>query len=64
LGARFQAYTRVINDVHTPTDDRLKEAGGMMTIGFDSEYTYLANALEFFLINRMSPKYNVSKPGG
>jgi excinuclease UvrABC nuclease subunit len=64
LGARFQAYTRVINDAHSPTDDRLKEAGGIITIGFEPEYAYIANALELFLINRLNPKYNINKPGG
>lgn|GEM_PF-5063084 len=57
------SYTRVINDIHTPVDDRLKEAGGMITIGFDPEDAYIANALELFLITKLEPKYNINKPG-
>jgi hypothetical protein len=63
LGSRFMSYTRVINDIHTPVDDRLKEAGGMITIGFDPEDAYIANALELFLITKLEPKYNINKPG-
>lgn len=63
LGNRFQAYSKVIDGAHTPTDVRLIEAGSMITIGFSKEYAYLANALELYLIGRMDTEYNVNRPG-
>lgn len=63
LGKRFQSYSKVINDTHTPTDHRLVEAGGIFTIGFYPEYAYLANALELYLIGRLNTKYNINRPG-
>lgn len=63
LGKRFQAYTKMLNDAHTPTDERLVEAGGMVTIGFNIEQAYLANALELYLLGRLKTKYNSNRPG-
>lgn len=63
LGKRFQAYSKVIDGRHTPTDPRLVDAGCMMTIGFPQDIAYLANALELFLIGRMDTVHNVNRPG-
>jgi hypothetical protein len=63
LGNRFQAYTRVINDAHAPTDARLIDAGSMFTIGFSPEHAYLANALELYLIGRLMTEHNIMRPG-
>ena len=63
LGKRFQAYTKVINDVHTPTDPRLIDAGSLFTIGFLPEQAYLANALELYLIGRLNTEHNINRPG-
>lgn len=63
LGKRFQAYTNVQNDAHTPTDSRLVEAGSMFTIGFRPEQAYLANALELYLIGRLNTEHNLNRPG-
>lgn len=63
LGKRFQAYSRVVNDAHTPTDQRLIDAGAMLTIGFEQEHSYLANALELFLIGRLNTENNSNRPG-
>ncbi|MCL6237707.1 MULTISPECIES: GIY-YIG nuclease family protein [Acinetobacter] len=66
LSARVMKYCRWIdksNNIYGPIDDRLKEAGAIVTIGFEQEYAYIANALEVFLISRLKPKYNVIKTG-
>ena len=62
LGARFQAYSQVVNDAHSPTDSRLKEADGIITIGFSIDFAYIANALELFLLSRLRPRYNYNMP--
>lgn len=63
LGKRFQAYSKVENDAHQPTDPRLIDAGAMITIGFDQDHAYLANALELFLIGRLETEHNANRPG-
>lgn len=63
LGKRFQAYTRVVDGAHSPTDARLSEAGGMVTIGFSIEHAYIANALELFLLGRLQTEHNTNRPG-
>ena len=63
LGSRFKAYTRVIDDAHTPVDPRLVDAGAMVTIGFDVDHAYLANALELYLIGRLETEHNANRPG-
>lgn len=63
LGKRFQAYSKVVDDAHTPTDARLIDAGAMMTIGFSQDHAYLANALELFLIGRLDTEHNANRPG-
>lgn len=63
LGKRFQAYSKVVNDAHTPTDPRLIDAGALITIGFDQAHAYLANALELFLIGRLDTEHNANRPG-
>ena len=63
LGKRFQTYTNVVDDAHSPVDPRLVDAGAMVTIGFEQDHAYLANALELFLIGRLEPEHNVNRPG-
>ena len=63
IGKRFQAYTKVVNDAHTPADPRLIDAGAMITIGFNKSHAYLANALELFLIGRLNTEHNANRPG-
>jgi hypothetical protein len=63
LGIRFNRYKKVINGVHTPIDNKLTEAGGMVTIGFNQDQAYLANALELYLLGRLETKYNRNRPG-
>ena len=62
LGKRFQSYSRVIAGKHTPTDQRLVDAGSMTTIGFTPKTSYLAYALEMFLIARIKTLHNVNRP--
>lgn len=35
----------------------------MVTIGFNIEQAYLANALELYLLGRLKTKYNSNRPG-
>ena len=66
LSARVMKYCRWIDkskDIYGAVDDRLKEAGAIVTIGFEQEHAYLANALEIYLISRLHPKYNYIKTG-
>ncbi|HFD32907.1 MAG TPA: hypothetical protein ENJ28_09420 [Gammaproteobacteria bacterium] len=64
LGKRIQGYTRCIGkDLYEATDQKLKDADSIVTLGFEQEYSYLALALESFLISRLSPKYNKNVPG-
>lgn len=61
LSSRFQNYCRWIdrpNDIYEAVDDRLKDAGAVVTIGFEPEHAHLAYALEIFLISRMKPQHN------
>ncbi|HCW4288949.1 TPA: hypothetical protein OXM32_004136, partial [Acinetobacter baumannii] len=44
-------------------DPRLKDAGSIITIGFERDTAYLANALEVFLISKIQPVHNVVKVG-
>tara|TARA_B100000378_G_C18052218_1_gene413514 strand:+ start:393 stop:599 length:207 start_codon:yes stop_codon:yes gene_type:complete len=44
-------------------DPRLKDAGSIITIGFERDRAYLANALEIFLISKLQPVHNVVKVG-
>lgn len=62
LGKRFLSYSKVENGKHVPTDTRLIEAGSMITIGFEPEQSYLAYALEMFLIGKIKTQYNVNRP--
>lgn len=60
LSRRCQSYVKVdkeTNELYI-VDARLKEAGTMATIGFESEHAYLAYSLEAFLISRMNPIHN------
>ena len=66
LSARVMKYCRWIdksNNIYGPIDARLKEAGAIVTIGFEQDHAYLANALEIYLISRLQPKYNYIKTG-
>ncbi len=62
LGKRFQSYTKVEDGRHVPTDPRLIDAGGMVTIGFEPGQSYLAYALEMYLVGKMETKHNVNRP--
>ena len=63
IGNRFQAYAKYVNGQYQAIDVHLKEAGKVMTIGFEIEEAYLANALELYLIAKLNPKYNSNHPG-
>ena len=66
LSARVMKYCRWIDKpkgIYGAVDDRLKEAGAIVTIGFEQEHAYLANALEIYLISKLLPKYNYIKVG-
>lgn len=64
LSARVMKYCRYIDkNTYGPVDERLKEAGAIMTIGFEQEHAYIANSLEIYLISRLHPKYNFIKVG-
>lgn len=63
IGKRFQAYAKYVDGQYKAVDARLKEAGRAMTIGFNTEEAYLANALELYLIAKLNPKYNSNHPG-
>lgn len=60
LSRRFQSYVKIdkVKKIPYIVDYRLKEAGSVITIGFESGYAYLAYSLEAFLISRMNPIYN------
>jgi hypothetical protein len=66
LSARVMKYCRWIdkpNNIYGPIDARLKEAGAIVTIGFEQNCAYLANALEIYLISKLQPKYNIVRTG-
>lgn len=63
LSARVQTYFRYVDGVYQPVDPRLKEAGELVAIGFEIDTSYLANALEIYLIGKLHPKYNFIKSG-
>ena len=60
LSRRFQSYIKVdkLSKKLYIIDYRLKEADGVVTIGFDSQHAYLAYGLEAFLISKINPIYN------
>lgn len=61
LSRRFQKYCKWIdetNNIYGAVDERLKDAGAVVTIGFDPEHAHLAYALEIYLISRMKPLHN------
>lgn len=63
LGKRFQAYANVIDGAYTLVDPRLIDACAMVTIGFDVDHAYLANALELYRIGRLDTEHNANRPG-
>lgn len=64
LGKRFQAYSKAVgDDIYEVTALQLKDSNYMLTIGFESGQSYIANALELFLISKMDPEFNQNKPG-
>ena len=67
LGKRLHEYWRVdknYSDLPTeerkykPSEDYAEWLTGIMTIGFDKDYGYLARALEAFLIAELEPPKN------
>ena len=57
-------YCRWIDkEIYGPIDERLKKAGAIVTIDFEQDHAYIANALEIYLISRLNPKYNFIKVG-
>lgn len=62
IGKRFQAYAKYVDGVYQIVDKRFVGCKAM-TIGFEVEEAYLANALELFLIGRMPTKFNQNAPG-
>ena len=62
LGKRFQSYSKVEGGRHVPTDSRLIDAGAMMNIGFEPELSYLAYALEMYLVGKIATEHNVNRP--
>lgn len=60
LSRRFQSYVKIDKENNTPyiVDKRLKEAGAVVTIGFESSHAYLAYGLEAFLISKLNPIHN------
>lgn len=64
LSVRVMKYCRWIDkETYGPVDIRLKEAGALVTIGFELEHSYIANSLEIYLISRLHPKYKFIKVG-
>ncbi|WP_457795249.1 hypothetical protein, partial [Acinetobacter baumannii] len=65
LSARVMKYCRWNEDKteYIAIDPRLKDAGSIITIGFERDTAYLANALEVFLISKIQPVHNVVKVG-
>ena len=62
IGKRFQAYAKYVNGVYQIVDERFKRCKAV-TIGFEVEEAYLANALELFLIGHMPTNHNKNAPG-
>lgn len=63
LSARVMKYCRYVDGVYSAVDERLKEAGALITMGFDVENAYMAHSLEVYLISKLEPKYNIVKAG-
>ena len=72
IGARLHGkYLRVkeggrsIEDLKRPYKliDEWKEVDQIITIGFKRENSYIAYALESYLITKLSPQRNMQKPG-
>lgn len=65
LGARIGGYVRVVKEgQYRAHDERLAEAGALVTIGFPSGYGHIAIALEYYLLSRVPTKHNSNRPGG
>lgn len=61
LSDRFKRYVGWIdkpNNIFGVKDERLKDAGAVITLGFEPDQAYLAYALEMFLISHMKPVHN------
>lgn len=61
LSDRFSRYCGWIdkpNDIYGAKDQRLKDAGAVITLGFEPEHAHLAYALENYLIDQMKPIHN------
>lgn len=61
LSDRFNRYCGWIdkpNDIYGAKDHRLKDAGAVITLGFEPEHAHLAYALENYLIDQLKPIHN------
>ncbi|AWI79285.1 hypothetical protein CEW87_07850 [Parazoarcus communis] len=64
LGARIGGYVRVEKQgLYRAHDERLAEAGALITIGFHLGYWHTAIALKYYLIANMPTKHNSNRPG-
>ena len=58
IGIHFQSFAQCVNGKYQVIDQRLIEAGRVMTLGFEVEEAYLANALKSYLVSKLYPRYN------
>lgn len=64
LGSRIGGYVRVEKEgQYRAHDERLADAGALVTIGFPSNFGHLAIALEYYLLARMPTVHNINRPG-
>ncbi|WP_160246240.1 GIY-YIG nuclease family protein [Acinetobacter indicus] len=61
LSKRFNKYCGWVdkpNNIFGVKDERLKDAGAVITLGFEPEHAHLAYALENYLIDQLKPIHN------
>ena len=61
LSKRFNRYCGWVdkpNNIFAVKDERLKDAGAVITLGFEPEHAHLAYALENYLIDQLKPVHN------
>ncbi len=65
LGKRIYSYLRVLEEgKYSAVDSRLKDADCLITIGFPDGCGYMAIALEYYLLTKITTVHNINKPGG
>jgi len=64
LGKRIYSYLRVLREgEYYAVDSRLQDADYLITLGFPEGYGYMAIALEYYLLTKLTTEHNKNRPG-